>query len=562
MSQDIATTGSRSAARRWSLKTGFAVLVLVSAVTLVAIDLTATGFLKARLLGAPEEEPAGAAQSLQVKPQETLFRAWNQPAPDLVLVLSGQQHGYLEPCGCSLPQYGGLPRRYNFIEGLKARGWPVLAVDLGDVIEPKDHVIAADRIVGRTPQTLLRYETSMKALQTMNYLAVGLGQPETEMPLLQTLGQYALNDSKPRIIAANLKDKETNFAGAIGSWVVGSATANTLKVGVTASVSPTVRQQMPAQNPALHWDDTIKAVTAALAAMKAHSPDLQVLLYQGSVAEARACASSPQFKNQFHIIMCLSQESEPFGKPVHVNDTWIVSVGHKGRYVGVVGVYRTGNPQHPFDLKYELVMLGPEYDTKPGQRSPVLDLLEDYTKEVKNGDYLAKYKQTKHPLQVEFPKAEFVGSEACAGCHREAYKIWAGHKHHQAYQGLVDAKNPSLRQFDAECIVCHTVGFTYHTGFENQQKTPHLMEVGCENCHGPGSLHAGLGKKTPPHMLELMNPYKENPNETPQQMQKRLLAIDLSCQKCHDIDNDVHWSFAKKWPAVIHHTPPKNSDAP
>src|SRR5437763_16434877 len=37
-----------------------------------------------------------------------LFRSW--PKPDLALVLSGEQHGYLLPCGCSRPQYGGLER--------------------------------------------------------------------------------------------------------------------------------------------------------------------------------------------------------------------------------------------------------------------------------------------------------------------------------------------------------------------------------------------------------------------------------------------------------------------
>ena len=33
---------------------------------------------------------------------------------------------------------------------------------------------------------------------------------------------------------------------------------------------------------------------------------------------------------------------------------------------------------------------------------------------------------------------------------------------------------------------------------------------------------------------------------------KRMLRIDLFCQKCHDIDNDVHWQFDKRWPEVIH----------
>src|SRR5262249_32731323 len=60
-----------------------------------------------------------------------LFQGWTRP--DFVIVLSGQQYGYLLPCGCSRPQKGGLERRYNLIQLLEKRGWPVVSVDLGDV---------------------------------------------------------------------------------------------------------------------------------------------------------------------------------------------------------------------------------------------------------------------------------------------------------------------------------------------------------------------------------------------------------------------------------------------
>ena len=37
--------------------------------------------------------------------------------------------------------------------------------------------------------------------------------------------------------------------------------------------------------------------------------------------------------------------------------------------------------------------------------------------------------------------------------------------------------------------------------------------------------------------------------------------MDLYCQSCHDIDNDVHWNFEKKWPQIIHTTPAKEKAA-
>src|SRR5687767_4715814 len=63
-----------------------------------------------------------------------LFKDWpaNQK-PDAVIVFSGQTWGLLQPCGCSRPQTGGLERRAEFIDTLKAKGWPVAGVDLGDL---------------------------------------------------------------------------------------------------------------------------------------------------------------------------------------------------------------------------------------------------------------------------------------------------------------------------------------------------------------------------------------------------------------------------------------------
>src|SRR5262249_3702664 len=156
--------------------------------------------------------------------------------------------------------------------------------------------------------------------------------------------------------------------------------------------------------------------------------------------------------------------------------------------------------------------------------------------------YLAKYRPTKLPSQVDKPadqKPEYVGSDRCMKCHESAYEIWKKSPHSHAYQSLVDAKNPSNRQYDGECIVCHTVGFTYASGFRNEKDTPTLLNVGCESCHGPASQHV----KNPNNagLREALNPWKHD---------VKRIEIDL-CVKCHDPDNDVHWSF-DKWQKIIH----------
>src|SRR5207302_1018665 len=114
----------------------------------------------------------------------------------LVLVISGQMHGYIAPCGCSHPQKGGLVRRYNVIELLKAKGWPVVGLDLGEL--PQTH--------GLNKQGLLKYQLTMSALDLMGYRAVGIGKGELETPLTELLANYSLNHPQPRPLAVNLAE--------------------------------------------------------------------------------------------------------------------------------------------------------------------------------------------------------------------------------------------------------------------------------------------------------------------------------------------------------------------
>jgi hypothetical protein len=100
------------------------------------------------------------------------------------------------------------------------------------------------------------------------------------------------------------------------------------------------------------------------------------------------------------------------------------------------------------------------------------------------------------------------------------------------------------------------VGYGYKGGFVSAEKTPTLVNVGCESCHGPASEH--MKNSSDPAWHALMNPWKAKEGETPEQKKSRILKADQFCQTCHDMDNDVTWTndgFARKWPKVAHPTP-------
>ena len=304
----------------------------------------------------------------------------------------------------------------------------------------------------------------------------------------------------------------------------------------------------------------------ALQAAKKDGAELFVVLYQGSLKDAKTCAEWCQKQRQqpgqaiprVDIILCLAEDPLPPMQPAKVGDTYVVTVGHKGQHVGVIGAYRTNNANTPFQLRYQLVHLSPEFQTPQGKEKghKLMELMEKYAQDVKDGNYLALYKQVKHPVQVALEKkpddrVTYEGAELCKNCHPHAYKVWKESKHFKAYETLVEAKNPSNRQFDVECIKCHTTGFDYESGFRNMDKTAFLKGVGCESCHGPCSEH--MQDTTNPRIHKLINEFKywSGPKD------RRPVAMGDFCQKCHDMDNDVHWDFSKRWPEVEHMTPRK-----
>jgi hypothetical protein len=483
----------------------------------------------------------------QAKPNDQLFRNW--PKPDLIVMISGQQHGYLDPCGCSRPQIGGLVRRYNFLQTLKDRGWPILAVDVGD--------IAQKETPAKLPnlQGLIKYKYSMEALKILGYSAVTVGEYEASLELDKVLGIYALNNPVPKVLIANLKDRDVNFPEEQAAWMVETVKGSPLKVGIIGVVgASSAKKMMALQERGVEFPEgsAAKAIETALKEMDAkNKPDLRILLYQGQPDEARACANF--FPNRFQMIACVSTFDEPPSNSEIVKEagTMIVTVGHKGKYVGAVGINRTEKNDPKFELRYQLVRLGEEFLTPKDKENdqPIMRLMEQYTKELKRDrdKYLAKYFTQKHPIQLDKKPEEkpvFVGTERCMKCHDYAYDIWKQSGHAHAYSSLIDAdkKNPPVnRQYDGECVVCHTVGFVYDSGFRNEKDTPKLINVGCESCHGPGSQHAKHHDNV--QLRAEMNPLKGNARR-----------IEDSCIKCHDPENDVHWNF-DKWKKIVHMTP-------
>jgi len=82
-------------------------------------------------------------------------------------------------------------------------------------------------------------------------------------------------------------------------------------------------------------------------------------------------------------------------------------------------------------------------------------------------------------------KYKYIGSSKCRLCHRDFFLGRKGDKHDQTFKRLMD----SDQQRSPQCLVCHSTGYGVKSGFVSISKTPRLVNVQCEGCHGPGNIH-------------------------------------------------------------------------
>ena len=544
-------------------------------IRLLQLSLVWLGILLTVFCLFPEVDgQAGKPAPVEVQVEKSLSAAlkkWDAK-PDLVIVFSGQMHGYLQPCGCSYPQWGGLTRRYNFIHSLWEKGWPVVAVDLGEIASTHGS------------QAMLKYVTSMNALDAMRYDAFGLGLNEMK-PTWEKLAHFAISDKQRRTIATNLvgTQKEGEEFFELGARQFRIIDRVTPAVGIYNLIDAQIQEQV--KDPGCKFLPPAQTLANVMTRVQSDQnikikPVVNIVLYQGTDDDREAVDFVKKFDKlreelrklnkeipPMPIVLCLSEQSEP-PAPKRVNTTSIYSVGHKGRYIGVIGLFSQGQgPDKQYQSKFELVPIGSEYDTDPGQVKdhPVMKLLEEYAKQVKKEDFVGRFPRVPHVLQVQFKDyglkepPTYAGSDSCKSCHAQSYTVWAQLKHAHAFKKLEDAKNPSLRQFDSECVKCHVVGFEYRSGFADRKNAAagvDLTNVGCESCHGPGSAHVDSPKNKELH--KAMNPYSTRADKVPANVVKSIYFArktresDSFCQRCHDQDNDVHWDFDKSWPKIVH----------
>jgi hypothetical protein len=462
-----------------------------------------------------------------------IFEGW--PKPDVALVFSGEQDGYLEPCGCAglENQKGGLKRRFTLLKELRAKGWPLVLMDLG----------------GQEKRTSVQAEAktdfSYRALGLMGYDAVGFGPADLHMDLLS----IAINlDPKTNpLVSANVGiiDFDSGFTQRYKIVEIGG-----MKIGITSVLGQ--KELARVKNAAdLTLLQPLQAIPQILGKLREAKCDHYILLAHADPDEAKALAV--RFP-EFDWVMTAHGADEPPKEPAIIpgTNTHLVEVGHKGMYVIVVGFYKNG----PMPFLYQRVPLDHRFADAP----EIHQMHVEYQRQLRQlGLKGLSLKPSPHPSG-----RKFAGSNTCADCHTEATSVYENTPHSHATETLVKRSDPP-RDFDPECLSCHATGwepqryFPFESGFVTLKETPTLVGNGCENCHGPAAEHVAAEngdvdatdeqKEALRAALRLEIVDNEG-NKEGQEFEKG--KVVQMCMQCHDLDNSPDFDFQKYWPKVKH----------
>ena len=478
--------------------------------------------LKSAVATTTEKPPSAAAEngsdpgSSVAKSDEPLFQGW--PKPQVVIVATGMQMGYIEPCGCSGKenQSGGLSRRHSFLKKLAADGWTVVPLDVGGQV----------RRFGT--QSEYKFQRTADALKTMHYRGIASGDRRSAAAgasagCAARRQHRGLRLGQCGACSASSRSSSRDFRS--------SARAK-LKLGVTAMLGESAQRAI--NNDDIKFKPADEALKEVLPELKKAGCDRLILLAHATQRESVELAK--KFP-EFDFVITSGGAPEPPREPeiVEGTKTRLDRSRTEGRIRQRDWIVRRSKAADP---RFRMVPL----ELRLGESDEMQQLMATYQDQLQQQglDGLG-IKPAPHPSG-----RQFVGSKTCGDCHTKAYAVWIKTPHAKSLDTLANLK--PARQFDPECLSCHVTGwepqkfYPFQGGYLSLDKTPLLAHNGCENCHGPGSAHVAAENGSASDARQGMS------------LQKSMRAVESAetCIQCHDADNSLKFDFKTYWPKVEH----------
>lgn len=476
------------------------------------------------------ERPADVAASAAAS-------SW-APARTAELYFSTEVAGYIEPCGCTTKPLGGVQRLATVIRrGHEDR----VLVDAGNLLLPPGGLDELTR-----EQHLLKSRMLARVYRRLGVAAINLGHADLGAGVEHIINLQ--REGAVPFVSANLRPVGTPSPIVARSFM---RTIGGIKIGLTGVTTP---EQLAGAR-GITAIEHAPILRAEVSALRKDGAEVIVALAHVGELGARELAEAVPELDVIVRAPGTPIEREP-SPPEQAGGVIIVEAGSQGQHIGRMTLsFGTSPPERPLvldardsrikheqrrierklrayrteveswrvdpgkaeavrvkeeqlrRLEAELAQVGSSAGAtsprEPHVRVELIALTEDVAPDPEMSSLLSAYyaqlqemNATKGDVERcrsrDPAKAVFVGSAKCAECHEEAFAFWRKTKHAKAWATLEEQG----KHFDLTCVGCHTVGFQQPGGFCRLTDVGALKDVGCESCHGPGSVHADDSEPT------------------------------------------------------------------
>ncbi len=413
------------------------------------------------------------------------------PGPQrLVIEVTGNVAGTVEPCGCYEGQLGGLAKRaWITSESRRLNPDGYLLLDYGNLLFPAQPSNGFD-----SAQRLLRARLLAQGTAKLKLDAYNLSVPDFEQG--QGAAIQLLRAGGVPIVSANLQDS----GGRPLAPGFLSFSRRGLRIAVTG-VSEPLNNVDPLPE-GIRVSPPIEALDKLFPVLR-RDHDLVVIL-----SHVRR-PTAAEVEKKFAPAIVLGAQYDQMGVVTTATNDQVISAGSttRGRHLGRLTLdfapgtstfskmETTADGQRPAfpkphagsGFRFDLVPIAPKTTEDPGLRTAI-----DAMKREMVAQSVTDFGQTA-ALNAANERPGFAGAQSCKSCHQVQYEYWSGHAHAHAMDTLRKTNNHT----DATCIGCHSLGYRSPDGYLGTVVPKFFENVQCESCHGQAGLHVEnvLGSK-------------------------------------------------------------------
>ena len=471
----------------------------------------------------------------------------------------GRQLGSIAPCGCTAEPLGGLQFAFGYIEQFQNHGDHL-------ILEPGSFLFSDPEGPHRNKDEAEWAQAEQRAThlhavfsKQSSHLVSGLGPNDFSSPH----GKVALSRwPLPRVLANLAPGHKLNVAP---YRIVQLDSA--IRVGVTAVVDPELSEKQPSFPTTTEMASTLKVqlekmktqgIDLAVAMIHASADRTQQLAEKVSgydfmimggkiedVETGRVGAVPIRKKDTWiitpgdqaqtisHLSLSIDQQvitrppgNNADGDKIPPSSSWKIVASRQQRVDAIARTEKRlekfshqtdSDPAYLLVLENELRTLQKQLNKPVEGQEPVIAVFEQakitchLPQQPFSAQQLTQYdawvsESNRKRFSGVFAKSpkkgqpHYSGIEECDMCHEEAVEFWKTTVHGRAFATL----ERTNKQYDLSCVGCHVTGFRQPGGSEVVENKG-LRDVQCEQCHGPGNIHADDSKKS---SIQLHSPIK------------------------------------------------------